>query len=501
MSSDEGIDGILCLPRNCGFNAHAICADAGSAHAMACACQRKKFSHCIEAGLECTFGGAASKYSYVDAQEAVFVQGKRFCRAQHYRCKFHHYGGRESGCNRSSDSFIAKHQSASPGPVVKLAALTIHSMNTPAPAPHGDDLAHLALTQAMSDLSLHQHHEGFRSKFSGAMLVKAAIDRGPRGACTIGPLIRHPHVGPSVFPEPDLLSELIALYFEHVNPYYPLLHRPTFERSVADGLHTRDASFGAVVLPVSAIASRFSDDVRPPHVIDHLFVRLALHHMQYCWCLAVLFLEYVTPSACWTWIRIGIRMAQDLWKCAFWLLVCLERYICTVLGRPCTTQYEDFDAELLIECDDEFWENADPVRTFKQPVGKPSRIILFNCLIRRNNIQAFSLKMLSGSNKTKDLLAGARPCVEEHVVAELDSALNGWVDSIPSHRRANSNMLVPAVVRWDPNRPDDAFFDQSALLYCTYYQLQMTIHEYFAEDVDWEDFMRRQFHAIHFHQS
>ncbi|KAJ7114773.1 fungal-specific transcription factor domain-containing protein [Mycena epipterygia] len=279
--------------------------------------------------------------------------------------------------------------------------------------------------------------------------------------------------------------------------YYPLLHRPILERSIASRLH-RDASFGVVVLLVCAIASRFSDDARVcppgaeplrvgwqyfdqlPHVIDHLFVRPALHHMQY-YCLAVLFLGYVTPSACWTWIGIGIRMAQDvgahcarspgqqptveseLWTRAFWLLVCLDRQICTVLGRPCTTQYEDFDAELLIEYDDEFWENADPVRAFKQPVGKPSRIAFFNCLIRLNNIHAFSLKMLYGLYKTKDLAA--------HVVAELDSALNGWVDSISSH------------LRWDPNRPDDAFFEQSALLYCTYYQLQMTIHRPFIPTI------------------
>ncbi|KAJ7080226.1 hypothetical protein C8R44DRAFT_895445 [Mycena epipterygia] len=297
-------------------------------------------------------------------------------------------------------------------------------MNTPAPAPH--------------------HHEGFHGKSSGAILVKAAIELREgyeekempwtsrrMHYWTFNPAEnRHPHVGPYVFPESDLLSALIALYFDHVNLYYPLLHRPTFERSIADGLHTRDGSFGAVVLLVCAIASGFSDDVRvcppgaellrvgwqyfdqhhrPPLRAPRAASHTVLLHTQSAW-LAVLFLEYVTPSACWTWIGIGILMAQDvgvhrarspgqqptveseLWKRAFWLL--FQRRI---------------------------------------HMGKPSRITFFNCLIRLN-IHVFTLKILYGLNKTEDLLTVRDNEWEEHAVAELDSALNGWVDSIPSHR-------------------------------------------------------------------
>jgi hypothetical protein len=41
-----------------------------------------------------------------------------------------------------------------------------------------------------------------------------------------------------------------------------LLHRPTFEKEIAEGLHKRNATFGAVVLVVCAIGSRYSDDPR-----------------------------------------------------------------------------------------------------------------------------------------------------------------------------------------------------------------------------------------------
>lgn len=64
------------------------------------------------------------------------------------------------------------------------------------------------------------------------------------------------------FPESDLLAALVDLYFENINIFLPLLHRPTFERSIHQELHLRDERFGANVLLVCANGSRFSDDPR-----------------------------------------------------------------------------------------------------------------------------------------------------------------------------------------------------------------------------------------------
>lgn len=64
------------------------------------------------------------------------------------------------------------------------------------------------------------------------------------------------------FPEEDLLQSLLATYFDHVNTFYPLLHEPTFRRSVEDGLHFRDSHFGEELLLVCATASRHSNDPR-----------------------------------------------------------------------------------------------------------------------------------------------------------------------------------------------------------------------------------------------
>lgn len=42
----------------------------------------------------------------------------------------------------------------------------------------------------------------------------------------------------------------------------PLLHRPTFERAIKEGLHLQDPKFGANVLLVCANGARFCDDPR-----------------------------------------------------------------------------------------------------------------------------------------------------------------------------------------------------------------------------------------------
>lgn len=87
----------------------------------------------------------------------------------------------------------------------------------------------------------------------------------------------HPHLD---FPEPDLLTSLVDLYFKHVNPFTALLHAPIFRRSVEDGLHFRNDGFGQVVLMVCAIASRYSDDSRVLLAPDH---EQSLHSAGWKW--------------------------------------------------------------------------------------------------------------------------------------------------------------------------------------------------------------------------
>ncbi|KAJ7164550.1 hypothetical protein C8R43DRAFT_878849 [Mycena crocata] len=68
-----------------------------------------------------------------------------------------------------------------------------------------------------------------------------------------------------VCPDSDLqylISALLELYFVNIHPILPVLHRSSFERSVAKGLHLTDISFGAALLAVLGFGSRYSDDPR-----------------------------------------------------------------------------------------------------------------------------------------------------------------------------------------------------------------------------------------------
>ncbi|EMD31523.1 hypothetical protein CERSUDRAFT_119740 [Gelatoporia subvermispora B] len=306
------------------------------------------------------------------------------------------------------------------------------------------------------------------------------------------------------FPETDLLPGLIDLFFARVNDYMPLLHRPTFENGIKEGLHLRDEGFGSTVLLVCAIGARYSSDKRVflegydnshtsgwkwfkqvQMVRKSLLAPPRLYDLQIYVLMAIFLHGTSAPQACWTIIGVGIRLAQDvgahrrkvynpvptaeeeLWKRAFWVLVTMDRSISSALGRPCAIQDEDFDLDLPIECDDEHWFHTDPKQAFKQPPGKPSIITYFNCFLRLKQILAFALRTIYSINKSKALLGFVGQQWEQHIVAELDSALNKWIDSVPDH------------LRWDPNRENLTFMNQSAHLYATYYQLQISVHRPF----------------------
>ncbi|KAJ3551665.1 hypothetical protein NM688_g4573 [Phlebia brevispora] len=304
------------------------------------------------------------------------------------------------------------------------------------------------------------------------------------------------------FPEPPLMQSLVELYFSNLNIFLPLLHRPTFEKELRDGLHLVDEGFGAVVLLVCALGAKFSDD--PRVLLDGV---KSVHSSGWKWfqcvqsvrkafrlvppslrdlqisCLGAEFL-HTSPVAqlSFSCTGQGIRMAQDLgihrrkvyaklppvegemMKRAFWILVTLDRAFSSILGRACCIQDEDFDVDYVIECDDEYWFNDKGEPVFQQPPGKPSYIAFFNSLIRLNQILGCVLRTVYAINKSKSLLGFTGPDWEQHIVTELDSALNQWVDTVPNH------------LKWDPRMENTTYLDQSAFLHTAYYVLQITIH-------------------------
>lgn len=134
----------------------------------------------------------------------------------------------------------------------------------------------------------------------------------------------------------------------------------------------------------------------------------------------------------------------------------MDRSTAAVLGRPLTIHDEDIDVDYPMDVDDEYWETDDPALAFQQPAGKPSRVSGFIALLKLHQINGYCLRTIYSINKcvllshlpplcsfadtvydpssrcrAKMMLKFNSPEAQQQVVAELDSALNSWLDNIP----------------------------------------------------------------------
>ncbi|KAJ7467810.1 hypothetical protein B0H11DRAFT_2306193 [Mycena galericulata] len=296
----------------------------------------------------------------------------------------------------------------------------------------------------------------------------------------------HEHFGlkvlpPFIFPEPDLLQDLVSLYFTRVNILLLLLHRPTFENSLADGLHLVDHRFGSTVLAVCALASKYTDD---PRVLlegtetklsagwkyfrqlqplrKSLVQPISLYEAQTL-CLCVCYLDGSSvPDACWNLAGVAIRRVSEEWKRVFWLLICIDIHTSALTTRPMAISPSDYDLDQLVECDDEYWDSSETATAFQQPPGKPSILsygVAYSKLMEILGMAQRTIYLVKASDRPEGWPRSA--------VAALDSALNVWIDLVPDH------------LRWDPHMQDPVFATQSAVLYARYYSVQIHIHRIF----------------------
>ncbi|KJA20732.1 hypothetical protein HYPSUDRAFT_42806 [Hypholoma sublateritium FD-334 SS-4] len=307
-----------------------------------------------------------------------------------------------------------------------------------------------------------------------------------------------------VYPDERLLHSLVALYFEKVNPFMPLLHRPTFLRMLLEKQHLQDVSFGTTVIMVCALGARYSSDPQVnlpsdpsglsagwqyfrqvplhPHGFSHV---PTLYDLQYYSLAHVYLLSSSVPHVAWNILGLAIQSAlsrgahrrrktcqqpskeEELMKRAFWCLIFLDRVSSGFVGRPCVIADEDFDLDYPIECDDEYWETDDPKQAFKQPPGKACTITSFVHMLKLLEILAFAHRTLYSTKKSKVLSGLIEDGWEQRIVAQLDSSMNQWKDSMPDS------------VRWDPERPDLVIFHQSMILHIVYSYTQIQIHRPF----------------------
>ncbi|KAF5323641.1 hypothetical protein D9758_017083 [Tetrapyrgos nigripes] len=293
------------------------------------------------------------------------------------------------------------------------------------------------------------------------------------------------------FPDNDHLQSLLEAYFTFHHPYQPLLHQASFERSVAEGLHLRDHQFGALLLAVCSMASKYSDDPRNLPKDSSAVLALgwrwfqqlklttstfaepvSLYELQ-TYCLQIHFLQtsYQSETA---WILAGlcIRFAherglhrrrdplekptleRELWKRAFWFLMCVDTVMGTSLGRPSATSKDDYDLEPLIECDDSAWDNPFIDVSALAP-SKTSSSAYWNCLIQLIEILSFTQRTLYSIRKSElvETMGISDTQWTDNAIRQIDSALNNWSDALPGH------------LKWDPHGPNNIHLVQSATLH------------------------------------
>ncbi|KAH9033208.1 hypothetical protein EDB83DRAFT_2319081 [Lactarius deliciosus] len=317
-----------------------------------------------------------------------------------------------------------------------------------------------SLQENLHDLNLSYR---FFGKSSGANLIQTC----PRSQIRVprrhgaGPYTRSHGQPPTrilgtahyyTFPEPDLIDQLVDLFFSRINLFLPLLHRPTFERHLRDGLCERAS------MPVRVCVALFGRSSRAARGLDRLAL-LGLEMVQpgpdasagaswvpqfsmtYRCIRCVIGLAAVwcsAPQSCWTMIGVGLRLLQDVgrhrkrvynkadlaedeqWRRTFWVLVILDRLMSASLGRPCAIQEEDFDVDMPTEIDDD--------------IGRTSKTRNRRSSSRLENprYSPVALRTIYSINKSKIFLGFVGPHWEQHIVAELDSALNEWIDTVPN---------------------------------------------------------------------
>ncbi|KAJ6489814.1 fungal-specific transcription factor domain-containing protein [Mycena sanguinolenta] len=294
-----------------------------------------------------------------------------------------------------------------------------------------------------------------------------------------------------IFPEHDLLDSLIRIYFEQINPILGILHPPSFNRSISDGLHLRNPDFSALVLAVCSLASRHSDD--PRVFMDHssstyscgwkwfrqirpfsatFLPEPSLYRLQLV-CLSAMYTNGISiPEESWMLTGLGLRLAHaagahhrdryrnmepltaELYRRVFWVLVIADTLMSSFNGRPTITNPDEFEIDLPVADDAEYWGIPNAL----QPNGKPSSGAFTPVYLQLFLILARIQRAVYPVN-------GQR-CPEEAII-ELDSSLNAWLDAVPEH------------LRWDPHQQNQIFLDQSAALYSTYYHAQILMHRPF----------------------
>ncbi|KAH7097069.1 fungal-specific transcription factor domain-containing protein [Auriculariales sp. MPI-PUGE-AT-0066] len=309
-------------------------------------------------------------------------------------------------------------------------------------------------------------------------------------------------------PPPNEMTAYLNAYFDQMNTYMPILHRPVFERQLRNADTMRDPHFIAVVLLLCAIGSNllastsqttggpssvgweYLDQVEPffrvrtsstPRLVD---VQIFLFGAIFTGAA-----NLGQPSTTWMLFGIGLRLAfqagahrqnaysehpnliDELWKRTFWTMIILDRFMSSALGRPSAAPDEAFDITFPLQFDDESWDidnlaDKYPLKRGKLE-GQPCAAGFLVFQIRLSLVLGTALRTVYSINRSRLLMGFIGPEWEQQVIVKLEGLLNDWVASLPDY------------LKWAPDGMDPRWLDRSAILHSMYHGIQIIVHNPF----------------------
>ncbi|CAE6469398.1 unnamed protein product [Rhizoctonia solani] len=197
---------------------------------------------------------------------------------------------------------------------------------------HGYSSAHILSRDAIEfrhDINGSQHLPNFRRAHTRSGFLGHRSDMKPHHESSSNAWV----VEHSIWelPPDDLMPTLLDAYFD--NTFFPVVHRPLFEKQLREELHKREPAFLRLVLLVCANGAKWCDD---PRVVDGRWPvslsagyrwlkqlelwprnlltipRLTLWDAQGLVILALYLCGSSATYGAWTMIGLGIRRMQDI---------------------------------------------------------------------------------------------------------------------------------------------------------------------------------------------
>lgn len=168
--------------------------------------------------------------------------------------------------------------------------------------------------------------------------------------------------------------------------------------------------------------------------------------------------------------RLGYPLdREEEWRRIWWIAYSLDREQSAMFGRPVTLQDEDFDVEMPLELSDELLlrGRSQDGQLPKPLTSQPSIVSGFICGLRLDEIMGKTLRSLYAIRKAKASRGRTGRDWDQLIVAEIDSMLNQWLDTVPAH------------LRYDADETNDEWLLQSTMLYSKYYHCQILVHRPF----------------------